>query len=69
MLYTGFVWNIRDYTVDWVKRMEDVLTQYYDNTPRAITRKWKTVLENYNVFVFIEDKISPGIPNVKVIDM
>lgn len=49
--------------------MEDVLTQYYDNTPRAITRKWKTVLENYNVFVFIEDKISPGIPNVKVIDI
>ena len=46
--------------------MEGVLTQYYDNTPRAITRKWKTVLEKYDGLKFVEYKFLPGVQNMKV---
>ena len=60
------VWNNKDWNVPWIKATEAVLTRYYDDTPRAITKQWKTVIENYKPLRLVEHKYLPGIENMKV---
>ena len=56
------VWNNKDWSVPWVKSMEDILTQYYDeDTPRAITYKWKHVIESFTGFTLKCHQLLPGI--------
>ena len=56
------VWNNKDWSVPWVKSMEDILTQYYDeDTPRAVTYKWKHVIESVTGFTLKCHQLLPGI--------
>jgi hypothetical protein len=54
------VWNNKDWKVPWVKDIEDILTRYYDDTPRAVTYKWKDVIEKYTHFRCVRHDILPG---------
>ncbi|XP_021370858.1 uncharacterized methyltransferase-like C25B8.10 [Mizuhopecten yessoensis] len=42
------VWNNKDWDEPWVKDIEDILSGYYGDTPRAINRTWKTVIEKFS---------------------
>lgn len=58
------VWNSKDWDVGWVRSMEDILTRYYDGTPRAIKRDWKPVIERHSGLQFVEHKFLPGVTNM-----
>lgn len=56
------VWNNKDWSVPWIKAMEDVLTQYYDeDVPRAIKYKWKEVIERFTGFTLKRHQMLPGV--------
>ena len=63
---TVLVWNTKDWDVDWVRSMEDILTRYYHGTPRAIKREWKPVIEGHSGLQFLEHKFLPGVNNMVV---
>ena len=61
------LWIHKDSSVPWVKELEDILTVFFDDDPpRAVKRQWKRILESYNFLTVVEDKILPGIQNIKV---
>ncbi|XP_069132440.1 uncharacterized protein [Argopecten irradians] len=55
------VWNNKDWSVPWVKDIETILTGYYGDTPRAVNRTWKTVIEKFSGFQCKEHIFQDGI--------
>ncbi|XP_052090094.1 uncharacterized protein LOC127726687 [Mytilus californianus] len=56
------LWNNKDWSIPWVKSIEDILTQYYDeDTPRAVSYKWKHVIESFSGFSLKNHQLLPGI--------
>ncbi|XP_060079655.1 uncharacterized protein LOC132559064 [Ylistrum balloti] len=56
------IWNNKDWSVPWVKDFEVILSNYYtSDTPRAINRTWKTVIENFPGFLCKEHTFKTGI--------
>jgi len=56
------VWNVRDETVDWVRRYTDVVDRYAGDTPRHRTMQWRQAIDHSPVFEPVEDW---SIPNPK----
>ncbi|XP_060555405.1 uncharacterized protein LOC132716209 [Ruditapes philippinarum] len=54
------VWLTRDFEIGWVRKMEEVLTLYYDGTPRKIMGVWKKAFENCPTFRCVEHIDSVG---------
>ncbi|XP_048771859.2 uncharacterized protein LOC125677737 [Ostrea edulis] len=54
------VWNNKDWKVPWVKDIEGILTRYYGDTPRAVSYKWKEVIEKCTHFRCVRHEILPG---------
>lgn len=54
------VWNNKDWKVPWIKDMEEILTHYYGDTPRAVSYQWKTAIENFSQFRCVRHSILPG---------
>ncbi|XP_060599868.1 uncharacterized protein LOC132753420 [Ruditapes philippinarum] len=61
------VWNDKDSTEKWVKKMEgDIVTQYYnDDTPRKKNETWINVFDDCSLFRFVERRILPGFKGMK----
>ncbi len=49
------VWNVRDETVDWVRRYTDVVDRYAGDTPRHRTMKWRQAIDRSAAFVPVDD--------------
>ncbi|XP_045196545.2 uncharacterized protein LOC123551575 [Mercenaria mercenaria] len=64
VLVTGgrliLVWLTRDFQIGWVRKMEDVLTLYYDGTPRKILGEWEKSFDGCLSFRCIEHVESIG---------
>lgn len=54
------VWNNKDWKVPWIKDMEEILTRYYGDTPRAVSYQWKTAIENCSQFRCVCHSFLPG---------
>lgn len=54
------VWNNKDWKVPWIKDMEEILTRYYGDTPRAVSYQWKTAIENCSQFRCVRHSFLPG---------
>lgn len=37
----GLVWNLRDFRVPWVKKLDDIVNRYEGGTPRFYTGEWR----------------------------
>ena len=61
------VWLTREFQIEWVKKMEDVLTLYYEGTPRKIMGGWKKVFDNCPIFTCVEHVDNIGSNVLKVI--
>lgn len=59
------VWNDKDPKVEWQQKMENVLTLYYDDTPRKKSEKWRGVVDGCQLFKFVEFKRMAGITGMK----
>ncbi|XP_045196542.2 uncharacterized protein LOC123551574 isoform X2 [Mercenaria mercenaria] len=59
------VWNDKDWNIEWLRKLEDVLTLYYDDTPRKITGKWKNVFDGCPSFRCVEHRHLAGITGMK----
>ncbi|XP_033741568.1 uncharacterized methyltransferase-like C25B8.10 isoform X2 [Pecten maximus] len=55
------VWNNKDWNVPWVKDIETILSEFYGDTPRAVNRTWKTVIEKFTGFLCKEHILQEGI--------
>ena len=49
------VWNVRDETVDWVRRYTDVVDRYAADTPRHRTMKWRQAIDGSAAFEPVDD--------------
>ncbi len=49
------VWNVRDETVDWVRRYTDVVDQHAGDTPRHRTMKWRHAIDDSAAFEPVDD--------------
>ncbi|KAL4233438.1 hypothetical protein ACF0H5_008119 [Mactra antiquata] len=55
------VWNDKDVNIEWLSRMEDILTLYYGDTPRKNSGNWKNVFDGNDMFRCVEHTVQPGI--------
>ncbi len=39
----GLIWNIRDESIDWVRRLTDIMTPYEGDAPRYYNGEWRKV--------------------------
>ena len=49
------VWNVRDETVDWVRRYTDIVDRYAGDTPRHRTMKWRQAIDSSPAFEPVDD--------------
>ena len=49
------VWNVRDETVDWVRRYTDVVDRHAGDTPRHRTMKWRRAIDEPAAFDPVDD--------------
>lgn len=55
------MWNNKDWSHPWVNQIEKILTEYYDETPRAVTRGWEKEIRKFESFVDQKSTMLPGI--------
>jgi len=46
----GLVWNVRDETVDWVRKLTDILDVHAGETPRYRTGAWRKAFDETGLF-------------------
>ena len=49
------VWNVRDETVDWVRRYTDVVDRHAGDTPRHRTMRWREAIDGSAAFEPVDD--------------
>jgi len=56
------VWNVRNESVDWVRRYTDVVDRYAGDTPRHRTMQWRHAIDSSASFENVDDW---SVPNPK----
>ncbi len=49
------VWNVRDESVEWVRRYTDVVDRYAGDTPRYRTMRWRDAIDADKAFRIVDD--------------
>ncbi|NKB66929.1 MAG: methyltransferase domain-containing protein [Candidatus Latescibacteria bacterium] len=49
------VWNVRDETVEWVRKYESTLNRYAGNTPRHRTMEWRQAIDSDSAFELVDE--------------
>ncbi len=55
----GLVWNVRDDTVPWVRRMTELVDRYRGSAPRAAERRWRRALARSRAFGPLRLRVFP----------
>lgn len=50
----GLIWNARDESIDWVKRLTEIIDPHEGGAPRYKTMNWKMVFDNTDLFSPLE---------------
>jgi len=53
-------WNVRDVSVDWVRRYEEVVNRYEGETPRHSTMRWRRAIAADSAFEFVSEWSVPN---------
>lgn len=54
------VWNVRDESVDWVRRWTEIVDRHAGDAPRYRTMAWRRAIEQHEGFGFIEEWTVPN---------
>lgn len=54
------VWNVRDESVDWVRRYTEVVDEFAGDTPRHRTMQWRAAIEDDGEFQPVDDWTIPN---------
>jgi ubiquinone/menaquinone biosynthesis C-methylase UbiE len=46
----GLIWNVRDESIDWVRKLTDIIELHAKGTPRHRTGAWKKVFQETELF-------------------
>lgn len=58
----AMIWNHKDSRIPWVKQMQDIVKSHYtEDTPYALSYKWKPQMENFSAFEFGANPFLSGI--------
>jgi SAM-dependent methyltransferase len=50
----GLIWNVKDESVDWVKRLAEIIEPYRGKAPRVASGAWKAAFERTRLFTPLE---------------
>ncbi len=50
----GLIWNVRDESVDWVRKLTDIIEPHAQGTPRHRTGFWKKAFQETELFTPLE---------------
>lgn len=54
------VWNVRDESVEWVRKYETTLNKYAGDTPRHRTMVWRRAIDSDTSFEFVDEWAVPN---------
>lgn len=54
------VWNVRDESVDWVRRYTDVIDRHAGDTPRHRTMRWRRAIDDDPSFELVDEWSVPN---------
>lgn len=55
----GLIWNIRDESVDWVRRLTEIIEPYERSVPREKTHEWRTAFQMTDLFGSLNQRRFP----------
>jgi SAM-dependent methyltransferase len=50
----GLIWNVKDETVDWVRRLAEIIEPYRGQAPKVASGAWKSAFEGTRLFTPLE---------------
>jgi SAM-dependent methyltransferase len=50
----GLIWNVKDETVDWVRRLAEIIEPYRGKAPKVASGAWKDAFERTKLFTPLE---------------
>jgi ubiquinone/menaquinone biosynthesis C-methylase UbiE len=53
------IWNVRDESIEWVRKLTEITDVYQGNAPRYKDFKWKAALERSETFSPLEHRVFP----------
>ncbi|HJV05058.1 MAG TPA: class I SAM-dependent methyltransferase [Actinomycetota bacterium] len=55
----GLIWNVRDESVDWVRRLTEIIDPYERSTPREKTHQWRAAFQMTDLFGSLNQRRFP----------
>jgi SAM-dependent methyltransferase len=55
----GLIWNIRDESIDWVRRLTQIIEPYERGVPRERTHEWRTAFQMTDLFGSLNQRRFP----------
>jgi SAM-dependent methyltransferase len=55
----GLIWNVRDESVDWVRRLTEIIDPYERTAPREKTQEWRAAFQMTDLFGSLNQRRFP----------